>query len=269
MPFNTIMTFDIETIPDIETGKKIYGLSSMTDEMAAEFMFNKRKEENNGSEFLPHHLHRVIAISIALKTSQTFNVWSLGQLDSNEKDLLERFFNGIEKYIPTLVSWNGGSFDLPVLHYRALLHGIPSPRYWETGEKDPNFRWNNYLNRYHNRHTDVMDVLASYQARGHIKLDETAILLNLPGKMIIQGNEVWSQFLKGNLKDIRDYCEIDVLNTYLIFQRLQFIQGKIDESQYTAILDETRQFLATSNIPHFLNFLNAWPISYDQNKPNE
>ena len=68
------------------------------------------------------------------------------------------------------MSWNGGGFDLPVLHYRALRHGIVAPRYWEAGDDDQAFRFNNYLNRYHSRHLDLMDVLSSYQARARVSL---------------------------------------------------------------------------------------------------
>ncbi len=82
-------------------------------------------------------------------------------MSSTEKELIERFYDGIDRFTPNLVSWNGG-FDLPVLHYRALKHGVPGRRYWETGNEDTSFKWNNYLSRYHQRHLDLMDVLAMY-----------------------------------------------------------------------------------------------------------
>ena len=72
------------------------------------------------------------------------------------------------------MSWNGGGFDLPVLHYRALVHGIRASRYWDLGEDDREFKWNNYISRYHSRHTDLMDVLAMYQARANAPLDALA-----------------------------------------------------------------------------------------------
>ena len=130
--------------------------------------------------FLRLHLHRVVAISVVLATRDNVSVWSLGTPDSGEAELVQRFFDGIEKYTPTLVSWNGRGFDLPVLHYRALLHGIQAPRYWETGDEDSSFRWNNYINRFHQRHTDLMDVLAGYEFRGAAPLDEIASMLGFP-----------------------------------------------------------------------------------------
>src|SRR5205085_753389 len=84
-------------------------------------------------------------------------LWSLGDCGSPEGELVQRFFDGIEKYSPALVSWNGSAFDLPVLTYRALLAGVAAPRFWETGAEDPAFRYNNYLSRYHWRHTAELE----------------------------------------------------------------------------------------------------------------
>lgn len=253
-----ILTFDIETIPDTDSGRKINELWDLDDQAVAEAMFAKRREEKDGSDFLPLHLHRIVAISIVLKTPQTLSVWSLGDIDSSEKEIIERFFHGIERYSPTLVSWNGSGFDLPVLHYRALLHGISSPRYWETGDEDSSFRWNNYINRYHYRHTDVMDILAGYQAKANAKLDEIAVMLGLPGKMGMSGSKVWENYLNGDIEGIRNYCETDVLNTYVIFQRFRLIQGKINSTEYDKICQETKEFLANSDKPHLLEFLKEW-----------
>ncbi len=77
-----------------------------------------------GSDFLQLHLQKIVAISCALRDKEDFRVWSLGSAADSEAELIRRFFEGIEKYSPQLVSWNGGGFDLPVLHYRSLVHGI-------------------------------------------------------------------------------------------------------------------------------------------------
>ena len=127
-------------------------------------------------------------------------MWSLGDAEASEAELVRRFFDGIEKFTPTLVSWNGGQFDLPVLHYRALLHGIAAPRYWDTGDVDREFRWNNYLSRFHERHTDLMDVLAGYQVRATASLDDIALLLGLPGKMGMSEQQLVRQTLAAEKK---------------------------------------------------------------------
>ncbi|WP_372522276.1 3'-5' exonuclease [Sulfuricaulis sp.] len=253
-----ILAFDIETIPDVDTGRKLHGLDGLSDKDVAQVMFAKRREQTGESDFLRHHLHRVAAISAVLRTGDSLRVWSLGEPDSSEAELIQRFFDGIEKYTPVLVSWNGGGFDLPVLHYRSLKYGVAAPRYWDTGDNDRDFKWNNYLSRYHARHTDLMDVLSGYQPRATAPLDEIAQLLGFPGKLGRHGSEVWGQFLAGKICEIRDYCETDALNTYLIYLRFELIRGNLDESGWQRETDLVRKTLRDADKPHLHAFLDAW-----------
>ena len=169
---NTLV-FDIETIPDVDFGRRLHGLHGLTDEQVAKAMFALRRQVSGG-DFLPLEQHRVVAISCVLRSRDGLRVWSLGELQSPESELIERFFDGIERFSPELVSWNGSGFDLPVLNYRALLAGVQAPRYWETGEQESSFRYNNYLGRYHWRHIDLMDVLSGYQNRARASLSNAA-----------------------------------------------------------------------------------------------
>lgn len=258
-----ILTFDIETVPDVMGGRQLYGLDGLPDEDVARAMFQKRRQETGGSEFLPLHLHRVAAVSIALRRGDEFRLWSLGTPESGEAELVRRFFEGIEKFIPDLVSWNGGGFDLPVLHYRALRYGIAAPRYWETGETDNSFRYNNYLSRYHWRHTDLMDVLAGFQPRGVAKLDEIAQMLGLPGKLGMHGSKVWDAWLAGRIGAIRDYCETDALNTYLIYLRFELLRGNVDAARYHQECARVRETLEHAKQPHLDQFLSAWSPEFD------
>lgn len=253
-----LFVFDIETIPDVEAGRRLYGLESMSDEDVAKAMFHLRRQQTGDSDFLQLHLHRVAAISVVLRSSDRVKVWSLGNTESDERELIERFFDGIEKFVPTLVSWNGGGFDLPVLHYRGLLHGVAAPRYWETGDTDREFRWNNYLSRFHARHTDLMDVLAGYQPRANAPLDEIAVLLGFPGKMGMSGSRVWESYVAGELEQIRNYCETDVLNTYLVYLRFQLMRGQLDDAGYARECQMLRDTLSQEGKPHLDEFLAAW-----------
>ena len=133
-----------------------------------------------------------MVISCALRNNEGFRVWSLAEPKSGEGEIIQRFFDGVEKLTPQIVSWNGGGFDLPVLHYRALKAGVQAPRYWETGDADTAFRYNNYLSRYHWRHLDLMDVLASHNARARASLQDMAALLGLPGQLGFSGDQVWA-----------------------------------------------------------------------------
>ena len=168
-----VFVFDIETIPDVDGGRRLHDLEGLSDAEVAKVMLHLRRQETGGSDFLRLHLQRIVAISAVFRGGDTLKVWSLGDVESGEKELIERFFDGIEKFTPTLVSWNGSGFDLPVLHYRGLLHGVTAARYWEMGDGDRDFKWNNYLSRFHWRHIDLMDVLAGFQPRGRASLGMT------------------------------------------------------------------------------------------------
>ena len=253
-----VFVFDIETVPDVGSGRRLYGLEDLDDANVARAMFHRRAAESGGSEFLRHHLHRIVAISVVLRTQDKFKVWSLGEPDSPESELLQRFFDGIDRYTPTMVSWNGSGFDLPVIHYRSLLHGVAASRYWDTGTDDRDFKWNNYLSRYHERHTDLMDVLAGYQPRATARLDEIATMLGFPGKMGMSGARVWDSYQAGDIEGIRNYCETDVLNTYLVFQRFELIRGHITPALYEQACDQVRTALGQENKPHLDEFLKYW-----------
>lgn len=254
----TLFVFDIETVPDVAAGRKLYGLSGLSDADVAEAMFQLRRQKT-GNDFLPHHLQRIVAISAVLRTRDQFKVWSLGTLESSEKELITRFYDGLERYTPTLVSWNGGGFDLPVLNYRTLATGVQAARFWDQGEDDPAFKWNNYISRYHARHTDLMDLLAMYTGRANAPLDEMASLCGFPGKMGMSGDKVWGAYLNGELGAIRDYCETDVLNTYLVYQRFELMRGHLSESAYAEDCALVRAALVAENKTHLNEFLQNWP----------
>lgn len=250
----TVLVFDIETIPDIDNAKKIHNLESLNDEDALSALCSLRRAKT-GNDFFPLHLQKIVAISLVLSTASQIKVWSLGTEQSDEKELITRFFTGLDKHIPTLVSWNGCGFDLPVLHYRALLHGIPAPQYWEIGDNNQSFRYNNYLNRYHMRHVDLMDILAGYQNKAFAPLDEIASMLGFPGKMGMHGSLVHKAFLAGEIEAIRNYCETDVLNTWCVFTRFELMRGNLTQDEYQSHIQRLRNYLAEENKPHLTEFL--------------
>jgi 3'-5' exonuclease len=255
-----VLVFDIETVPDLDYGRRVLGLDGLADEQVGKAMFALARSER-GSEFLPLEQHRVVAISCVLRSRDQLRVWSLGDEQAPEAELVQRFFDGIDRYTPDLVSWNGGGFDLPVLHYRAMRWGVSAPRYWETGAEDQSFRFNNYLSRYHWRHVDVMDVVSGYQARARASLASVAGLLGLPGKLGFSGAQVWDVWLAGDLNGIRRYCETDVLNTWLVYLRFERMRGRLTAEREEEECDRVRQLLEESSEPHLLQFLEAWAQS--------
>ncbi len=254
-----ILVFDIETVPDVEGLRKLWSLGPEASDTAVVELAQQRRRQATGSDFLPLHLHRVVAISCALRDRDSVKVWSLGSAQDGERELVKRFFDGIDKYTPQLVSWNGGGFDLPVLHYRAFVHGVVAARYWDLGEDDREFKFNNYLGRFHTRHIDLMDLLAGYQNRAFAPLDEIAQLCALPGKLGMEGSKVWEAWQGGGIEAIRDYCETDVANTYLLFQRFQMMRGLLTPEAHAREVALFRTFLAEQKAPHWKEFSAAWP----------
>ncbi len=237
----TVLVFDIETIPDIAGLRRLEDYpDSMSDaQVAAQAMADRAAK--TGSEFLPLYLQKIIAISCVIRRSTKegapqIKVGTLGTPQDDEKVLIQAFFDLIEKYTPQLVSWNGSGFDLPVLHYRALANHIAAPRYWEMGESQEadsrDFKWNNYISRYHMRHLDMMDLLAKFNGRANAPLDGLAKLCGFPGKMGMDGSQVWPAYQDGKIDDIRRYCETDVVNTYLMYCRFQLLRGGFSLAEY-------------------------------------
>jgi 3'-5' exonuclease len=256
---NTLV-FDIETVPDVAFGRRLYDLGDLPDESVAKAMFALRRQDRGG-DFLPLEQHRVVAISCALREGERFTLWSVGEPGDSEAQLVQRFFDGIAKYTPDLVSWNGSGFDLPVLNYRALLWGVRAERFWETGEGESEFRefrYNNYLQRYHWRHTDLMDVLSGFSSRNRVSLANMACLLGLPGKLGFAGDQVWDAYQRGDLVGIRRYCETDVLNTWLIYLRFERLRGRLTPEGYREEAARVRAWLGASSEPHLAQFLAAW-----------
>ena len=174
-----VIVFDLETVPDLAAVGRALGLDGRPE---AEI------RESLGKDFpkLPFHSIACIGALVASFRDDAWGVDALGAPHTDERpeaELIEAFLAKIEALKPKLVTFNGHSFDLPVLHYRAMRHRIQASRYWETGDSDRDFKWNNYINRYHARHTDLMDVLSGYQVRARASLDQVAVLLGFPGKL--------------------------------------------------------------------------------------
>lgn len=253
-----IFVFDIETVPDVAAGRILYKLDdTLTDEAVGEIMFRQALEET-GQHFVRLPLHKIVAISALYRRNDQLKVWSLGQENADEKEIVQRFFDGIDKYTPQLVSWNGQGFDLPVLQYRALFLKVIAKKYFETGEHDSQFKWNNYINRYHQRHLDLMDQMAGFQVRANASLNDIASLLGFPGKFGMDGSQVWETYLKGGIKEIRNYCETDVINTYCVYLRFQLLRGQIDEATLEHELEFLKDTLLAMDAPHINDFLEVW-----------
>lgn len=253
-----ILTFDIETVPDVAGLRRLWSLpAEMTDAEVAQRAFDARREKT-GNDFLPLHLHKVVAIGCLFRDDKGVQIKCLGRGGEAEGRVVSAFFGVIERHVPQMVSWNGSGFDMQVLHYRALMHGVQAHRYWDQGDDDREFKWNNYLSRYHARHTDLMDLLALYNGRANAPLDDLAKLCGFPGKLGMDGSQVWPAYQAGKLAEICDYCETDVANTYLLFCRFQLMRGAWTPEQYAQETALLREMLAARAEPHWRQYLDAW-----------
>ena len=253
-----ILVFDIETVPDVAGIRRVYEVPSELADADVLAWFAQQRRAATGGDFAPLHLQKVVAIGCALREGASLRVWSVGELDDPEPELIRRFFDGIERYTPQLVSWNGGGFDLPVLNHRALILGVSASRFWDWGDEDRDFKFNNYLARYHSRHLDLMDVLAMYQPRASAGLDAMARLCGFPGKLGMDGSEVAAAVAAGRLADVRNYCECDVMNTYLLYQRFRRLRGEIDAGEYSREISLARERVAAIDAPHWREFVAKW-----------
>jgi hypothetical protein len=252
-----VLVFDIETIPDCAGIRKLHDLpDDVSDQEAAEVAFQKRRAQN-GSDFLPTHLQRVVVISCILRDDDGIKIFSIGEPEVDEATAIQRFYEGINRYVPQIVSWNGRGFDLPVLAARGLIHGVTAACFWDTGADNKDFKWSNYINRFHDRHMDLMDVLAMYGSRGS-PLDELAQLCGFPGKLGMDGSEVWNAYGRGEIKAIRDYCETDTANTYLLYLRFQLMRCAFTAERYASEVAVLRAALEKANGVHWREFLSRW-----------
>ena len=151
-----------------------------------------------------------------------------------------------------------------MLQQRGLRHGVVAGRYWDMGQDqdgDRDHRYNNYISRYHLRHVDLMDLMAMYQSRANAPLDAMAKLCGFPGKLGMDGSQVYAAYKRGEIAGIRAYCETDVANTYLLYLRFQLIRGGLDRDAYDREVATFRFWLGEQQAPHWKEFGGAWIIS--------
>ena len=74
----------------------------------------------------------------------------------------------------------------------------------------------------------------------------------------MSGGAVFDAYLNGNVKAIRDYCETDVMNTYLVYLRWELVRGNLDPTRYQQECTLLREWLMNAGGAHFQQFLEAW-----------
>jgi len=118
-----VLVWDLETIPDLKGFAAANGHDGKSDEEIRAAM---------GDRFPKHLYHSIICIG-ALVAHRDNDHWVVDALgaphvgERSEKELITSFVNRIAELNPQLVTFNGISFDLPVLRYRAMMHAVAAP----------------------------------------------------------------------------------------------------------------------------------------------
>jgi predicted PolB exonuclease-like 3'-5' exonuclease len=258
------LVFDIETRVDKDLVKKVY---DPEEALTLEQAYDKARDElidksAQKSDFFPIPFHIPIAVATLL-ADERYRIQSLGSFGVDrfpEPEIVARFWQLFEG-ATTLVSFNGRGFDLPVMEAQALKHGLSLSRYFGTGQSRGAYRGNRYSDLYHIDLCDYLSNFGAVQRRG--SLDTLAKLIGLPGKYMIAGEDVEYLFRQGRLKEINQYCMTDVLQTYLLFLRVELLRGKLDARGHGESLQAARDYLgqrAESGAPeNFLHeFLRRW-----------
>ncbi len=260
-----IFVFDIETVIDAHMARSFLDLSTevQDDEVIKKLEGYHLGITDGKNAFARQPFHKVVAISflqaeINYESGCEFynfiDLRSGGKENFTEAELIKSFFTHLNNLKPRLVTFNGRTFDVPVLKYRAMRHKISASWLYKDGDK-----WNNYQSRYSGDwHCDLLDVLSDYGASARIRLNEVCSLLNLPGKLDVEGSQVAELYRAGKIKEIRDYCELDVANTYLVYLSYAHHNGTLNTKAYNKAVEDLHMFMSSKD--EYSDFMKHWSV---------
>ncbi len=240
------LVLDIETVPQADLVSKVRYAGEGLDPAEALTRYRAELMAENGKDFAPWTYHVPVAAAVA-KVGPDFRLQEMGSLDEPEFRpfaIAEKFWKGMEGAYreSTLVTFNGRSFDLPVLEMAAFRYGIPAPGWFAS--EGPSYK--HPRNRYNQAaHLDLMDVVTNYSAaRGFAGgLSLLANVIGKPGKMDVRGDMVLDLHQAGKAQEISDYCRCDVLDTYFVFLRTLVMTGELSLKDEQARVAEAKQWL--------------------------
>jgi len=214
MAEQTVVVWDLETVPDLAAAARMLDLGAAPEAKVREAL---------GSAFPKHPLHKIVCIGalVASRQSEGWRIDALGAPhigERTEAKLISDFIEKIGELLPQLITFNGHSFDLPVLRYRAMVNRVSAG----------GLQVRQYFHRYTDHALDLCDALGSYMPGAKVKLDEVSKILGLTGKPEgIDGSRVEEMVLTGQIEEVARYCESDVLNTYRVWLVYELFRGSI------------------------------------------
>lgn len=238
------LIFDIETVPDLVTGRMLYDIDIEDDDDALQALIAMRHAES-GNDFMRYPLHKVVCLSFLWVENNQFTLRSLSLETMSEKEILTTFLRAFDKKPkPILISWNGAGFDLPVLLYRMTHHQLHAHELTHAG-----FGKYDYLNRYSEIHVDLMDRFSFGAWNNKQSLNTIASLCGFAGKGDVDGSQVLPMVQNSEWTKLTTYCESDVLNTWLIYLRWQMLTSKVSPLAFEQQIEQTIQFINTLTHP--------------------
>ncbi len=254
------LIIDTESVPDGRLLSKVkYAGERLTDEAAIDrAQAEARDRSYNGSDFLPVSFHYPVAVCI-VRAGSDLSLQAITCLDApffRPRKIVEAFWAGVasykEKYKERvkLVTFNGRSFDLPLLELAAFRYGCQARDYFLSSR-----------NRFGGGHIDLMDWLTNFGAiRMAGGLDLLSKLLGLPGKMDVSGDQVYALHRDGKSQAINDYCMFDTLDTYFVFLRTRVMTGEITLEQEHILVRRAKAWLEgkAAELPALGQYLASW-----------
>lgn len=255
------LLFDVESVADGEAiAKTRYPQRKYNPKQAID-AFRQDLIIESGRDFIPYTYHTPVAV-VAAKIRDDFSLMEIVSLDEphfRPAVITHYFWMGWERYArPTLVTFNGRSFDVPLMELAAFRYGISVPSWFNIHDKS----FEQHRNRYNvHSHFDLHEILTNFGSswfRGGLNL--AASLLNKPGKLDVQGSMVQDLYAAGKTLEISEYCRCDVLDTYFVFLRVQVMMGRITLEQERQLTDDTKQMIdgQADLHPAYRSYLEQW-----------
>lgn len=255
----THLVFDVESIADGELIAKVRYPEQGLSPAEAIAKYQAEIFEKSGTTFIPHTFQLPIAVVIG-KLNERFEMIDLVSLDEpkfRSHVITENFWRGWEVYRrPQWVTFNGRSFDLPIMEMSAFRFGISLPTWFGgRGYDSPRNRFNAHA------HLDLQEMLTNFgAARLNGGLNLAAQILGKPGKMGLSGERVQQKHDQGGSMEISDYCRCDVLDTYFVFLRCMVLTGKLTLEEEAGLVERTKQFIAdrSDDCQAYRDYLQQW-----------
>jgi predicted PolB exonuclease-like 3'-5' exonuclease len=265
---NKILVFDIETIPDVGSAKNLLDVQNVLGDQEIRQQLIDYHQTNYANPFPRQVFHQIACISYVDATMEKFDnltiiranhIKSAGEIDAKEEEIVTKFCEYCQKYNPQIISFNGRTFDMPVIRYRSMKYGISCP--WMYNE-NRDYNKKNYSYRYSNDHLDLLEFFSDYGLSSRIKMSEVCSLFDIPCKYLVDGSNVLDMYNDGKLDEIRNYCEIDAVITFILYLISCLHKGIIDNDGYNESILILKNL---SQKDHIVDFFNR----FDEMKNNK